>query len=107
MQIAGNRCKVCQEKIILSREGKACVQCGTVVHLECESRNQCDACGQRYQNYELPSADPLSEAIIPSALRPAKGGGPTFAIILASIILFLVVVLWCVNEYIQAHSHGK
>jgi len=107
VQIAGNRCKVCQKEIILSREGKACVQCGTVVHLACELRDRCDVCGQPYQNYEPPKADPLSEAVVPSALRPPKGGGPAFAIMLAGVILFLVVLLWCVNEYIMARSHGK
>lgn len=107
MQIAGNRCKVCQREIILSREGKACVHCGTVVHLACESGARCDACGQPYQNYQPPKADPLSEAIVPSALRPPKGGGPTFAILLAGVILFLAVLLWWANEYFLAHSHGK
>jgi hypothetical protein len=32
MQIAGNKCKVCERNIILSNEGKGCARCGAVVH---------------------------------------------------------------------------
>ncbi len=46
MQIAGNRCKVCGRNVTLSRDGKFCAHCETFVHLTCESRTNCDACGQ-------------------------------------------------------------
>ena len=89
MQIAGNRCKICERGIILSSEGKFCPRCGTCVHLACEPRGECGVCGQSYQNFERPKADPLSAAVVPPALRP---GGPTFAIIAGAVLLLLVVL---------------
>ena len=35
MQVAGNKCFVCQRPIILSSEGTWCTQCGTILHEAC------------------------------------------------------------------------
>jgi len=107
MQIAGNKCKVCERNIILSNEGKGCARCGTVVHRTCEPRAQCDICHEPYQAYERPKVDPLSEAILPRALRPAGSGGPTLALLLTTALAVLAIILWYSVEYALAHSLGK
>jgi len=107
MQIAGNKCKVCKRNIVLSTEGKFCARCGTVVHRTCEAQAKCEVCGDAYQAYERPKADPLDEAILPPALRPAKSGGPTLALLLTTALGLLVIILWYAIEYALAHSHGK
>jgi hypothetical protein len=101
MQIAGNNCRICGGNIILSRDGKFCAHCQTAVHLRCEPRSECGVCGQTYQDYEAPKADPLREAVLPRALRPARSGGPVFAITAAVLFALLTMMLW----YIFAHGH--
>ena len=91
MQIAGNKCKICARNIILAHEGKACVHCGTFVHVTCERRATCDVCGQPFQQYKPPAPDPLREAILPRALRPAKGGGWTIAVLGAAILVIFIL----------------
>ena len=103
MQIAGNRCKVCERGIILSSEGKFCPRCGTCVHLACEPRGECDGCGQPYQHFEPPKADPRSQAVVPLALRPVRSGGPTF-VTLVGVVLLLLVMLFA---YVLTHMHAK
>jgi hypothetical protein len=88
MQIAGNGCRICGGQIIFANEGKACLHCGTFVHVTCELGAKCAICGQPFQNYEPPTPNPLREAILPRALRVPKSGGP--AIALAVGILFLL-----------------
>jgi hypothetical protein len=83
VQIAGKRCKICGEDIVLSAEGKRCAQCGTFVHLACEPADECGVCGRNYTPDERPKADPLSEAILPRALRPVGSDGPFLAMFLA------------------------
>jgi hypothetical protein len=107
MQIAGNKCRVCERNIVLSTEGKFCARCGTVVHSTCEAQAKCGVCGEAYQAYERPKVDPLDEAILPPALRPAKSGGPTLALLLTTALGLLVIILWYAIEYALAHSHGK
>jgi hypothetical protein len=91
MQIAGNKCRTCGAKIICAYEGKTCVHCGSFVHGTCEPRATCDVCGQPFQQYELPGPDPLSEAILPRALRPAKGGAWAIAVLGAAILAIFVL----------------
>src|SRR5689334_24339603 len=86
VQIAGNECRICNRKIIFAHEGKTCVHCRTFVHVTCEPRAICDVCGQPFQQYELPEPDPLRAAILPRALRPAKGGGWAIAVVGAAIL---------------------
>jgi hypothetical protein len=88
MQIAGNTCRICDRGIILSSEGKFCPYCGTYVHLACEPRGKCDVCGQPYQIFEPPKADPLSDAVVPPALRPSRSGGPAFALLVGGYYCF-------------------
>ena len=103
MQIAGNKCKVCGHDITLCSEGKFCGQCETVVHLACEPRDTCEACGQPYHGYERPKADPLSDAVIPPALRSGKSGGPLLAIFVMVLLATAVLVSW----YALTHVSGK
>ena len=86
MQIGGNKCKVCGHNIVFSSEGKFCPQCSAYVHLVCEARDNCDSCGRPFQKYERPEADPMSDAIVPRALRPAKSGGRV--LFLAALLFF-------------------
>ena len=103
MQIAGSKCKVCERNIVFSNEGKFCAHCGTVVHLACESQAQCGVCGQPFQQYEPPQADPLSEAILPPALRSAKSGAPTFAILMVVALAILLIVAYYALQAAWAH----
>ena len=88
MQIAGNKCKVCGHNIVLSSEGKFCPHCGKYAHLVCEACDNCDICGGPFQQYESPDADPMRDAILPRALRPAKSGGPV--LFLAALFVLLI-----------------
>ncbi len=99
MQIAGSKCRVCGHSIVLSNEGKYCVRCENVAHRTCEPRAKCDVCGEPFQAYERPEVDPLKEAILPPALRPAGSGGPTLAIFLTVVLAGLAVLFWCAIQY--------
>jgi hypothetical protein len=105
MEIAGSRCKVCKRTIVFADEGKYCVRCGTVVHLACESRAQCAVCGQPCELYEPPKADPMSQAIIPPALRSGRSGGPVFAIGAVVVLAALVLIVYYALQYAWAHGH--
>ena len=93
MQIAGNRCKVCAQKITLSAEGKYCALCQAVVHTACAPNDACSDCGQPYQLYERPKVDPLSDAVLPRALRPAKSGAPLLAVFIMMLVLMAVITI--------------
>ena len=105
MQIAGNTCKVCQRKIVFSNEGKLCAHCQTFVHLGCDAQPKCDVCGEPFQNYEPPEADPMRGAVLPPALRPAKSGGPMLVLILVVVLAALVVVVSYVWQGLLAQGH--
>jgi len=92
-QIAGNRCQICGQNITLSSEGKFCTHCQTVVHLACESRGTCQVCGQSYRFYERPEFDPLSEAVVPRALRPAKGGAMALAVFMTVLLALVMMII--------------
>lgn len=94
MQIAGNRCKVCDRNIVLSSEGVFCAHCGTFAHLTCEPETKCGICGQPLQHYERPRADPLSEAILPRALRPSKSAGGIM-LLFAGLALLVIILYYC------------
>jgi hypothetical protein len=103
MQIAGSKCKVCGQKIVLSREGKFCPECNTYAHLVCEARDNCDICGRPLQNYERPEADPTRDAILPRALRPSKSGGPV--LFLAALFVFLIFLAYYGFMHLLASGH--
>jgi|SRR5215467_5121560 len=105
MQIAGNKCKVCGKEIILSSEGKFCARCEVVTHLTCEPRNSCDVCGEPYQTYERPKADPKSEALLPRTLRPANLGAPVLMFIVV-LALLIMVALYLIKAGLES-GHGK
>ena len=94
---------MCERSIVFSTEGKFCARCGTVVHLTCEAQARCGVCGQPYQPYEPPQADPLGEAILPPALRSAKSGAPTFAILVTVALAILLIVAYYVLQAALAH----
>ena len=96
MQIAGNRCKVCWLEIIFSKDGRFCAHCGTYVHLTCEPRATCDVCGQPSSQDKPPSADILSQAILPRALRPVRSNGPILPLLLIAVsaLIFLIVLFF-------------
>ena len=93
MQIAGNTCKLCERRIILSIEGKFCAPCGTVAHLTCEPRAQCNVCDQLYQFFEPAKADPMADAVLPPALRPTSSGIPMTAALLMLLLFFMGIIL--------------
>jgi hypothetical protein len=98
MQIAGNKCRVCEHTIVLSSEGKYCGGCAAFVHVTCEPAGSCPVCGQAFQEYERPKPDPMREAVLPRALRPARSGGP---LMVALLILFVVVVFLVIYYAIE------
>ncbi len=94
MQIPGNTCKVCQQPIIFSNEGKFCARCGAVVHLTCLPQPECDVCGALFQHDERSEPDPLRDAVVPRALRPLKSGAWVLAVGLGLGLLFIAVTVW-------------
>jgi hypothetical protein len=48
MQIAGNRCLVCDQNIGLMRDGTGCVSCQIVVHKACVENQNCPKCGRPF-----------------------------------------------------------
>ena len=106
MEIAGSKCKICGCGIIFSTEGKFCARCGTYVHLTCEPETKCDVCGQSFQQYEPPKADPLREAILPRALRSTASSSQKFAILLGGVVLAIMagILFWLFQE-VLAHGH--
>lgn len=105
MQVAGTKCAVCGHGITLASEGKFCGRCGTVAHPTCEPREACSKCGQPYQKYERPTADPLSDALLPLALRPARSGGPILAISVAVGFALLTIAMWYAIIHLQSQGH--
>ena len=78
---------------MLSGEGKYCGGCPAFVHLACAPGDTCDVCGQPFQRYERPKPDPMRDAVLPRALRPAKIGGPltmALLILLGGVLLFII-----------------
>jgi len=94
IQIAGNPCKVCGQIITLSSEGKTCPHCQTVVHTACDPNETCRSCSQPYRAYERPTVDPLSEAVLPPALRPARSGAPALALLIMGLLIVAMLIIW-------------
>jgi hypothetical protein len=98
MQIAGNTCRVCEQPIVPSSEGQFCPHCSALAHLACEARETCTFFGNVFKKFVPSPADPLSEAVIPSALRPPRSGGPVLAVGLVLIIAFVVVLFLIITN---------
>ena len=94
MQIAGSKCGVCKQNVVLATEGKFCDHCGIVVHRDCHTKETCELCGCAFQEFERPNIDPIQDAILPRALRAPKSGGPLFVVGLILIVLVLAFLLW-------------
>jgi len=105
MQIAGNKCRACGNNITLSSEGKFCARCGTFAHLACAPQSACEVCGQPFECYEAPKPEPLRDAILPRALRPAKSGGPVIAAGLILLLAFLFFILYYGFMQMLASGH--
>jgi hypothetical protein len=102
MQIAGNRCRICGLDVILSREGKFCAKCETVVHVACEPRSACPDCGGRYSDDQPVKVDPRADAFVPHALRPVNSG--VAILLLAAVLAFMIFGLYLL--FIEGLSHG-
>src|ERR1051325_3780229 len=97
VEIAGGTCAVCGGKVVLAAEGKACPQCGVVLHRACDPHDTCSRCGSAYKVHEPPVADPVGDAVVPRSLR-ASGPGTTVAVILvAALILILMFGLFILS----------
>jgi hypothetical protein len=105
MQTVGTICKICGQSIILSTEGKSCALCGTAVHLGCDPRDSCAACGHPYQMDKRSEPDPLRDAVLPRTLRPIRSGGPALAISVGVAFLLLGAIIWFALEYILPRGH--
>ena len=101
-QIPGNNCQVCGQDIVLAAEGKSCPHCQTAVHLACEPRDTCTVCGQAYRLQERPQVDPLREAIVPPALRPARSGAPALAIFIMAALALGILIIWLALTHTNA-----
>jgi len=93
MQIAGNECKVCGRSIIFSNEGKFCGQCGTVVHLSCESESKCKVCGQAYEGYEPQKANLLRDLVVARAARENRSDTWSVAMVLMVGLAVLLLIV--------------
>jgi hypothetical protein len=103
MQIAGSKCKVCQQNIVLSTEGKSCGNCLTVVHNQCDPQPDCPVCGHPYQAYNPPKADVTTDSLGHRTLRAIAYGGGLLLVI--SVLLFVLTVLYNALMGAFAHSH--
>jgi hypothetical protein len=105
MQIAGSKCKICGHGIVLSTEGKFCRRCETVFHTACEPADTCAICGQRYEAQAPIKPDPLREALLPRALRPAKSGGPALAVAALIAFALLSLIAGYVTQLLMSDGH--
>jgi len=62
------------------------------MHATCEPVSTCGVCNAPFESFTPPKADPRSDALVPSALRPAKSGGPVFAVTLVLILAFVLIL---------------
>ena len=92
MNIAGNTCAVCKQRVVFAQDGKCCPACGVVVHEACDTQSLCPRCGRAYETQERPVSDSLRDAIVPRSLRSSAPGSPVVMLIFGSL-LFLVLIV--------------
>jgi rRNA maturation protein Nop10 len=105
MEIAGSNCRLCGRTIVLASEGNFCPACGAYSHRACDPGEKCTVCGQRFQRYEPSKPDPMRDAFLPRALRPASDVGPltvALALLIPAILFFLV--WWAI---MRAMAYGR
>jgi|SRR5579859_1248940 len=102
LQIAGMDCNVCRQSIVIATEGKFCPHCQAAVHIACEPRDTCCVCGQAYRYQERPKVDPLTEAIVPRALRPARSGAGALAVFIMGTLSVVILVIWFALTHMTA-----
>jgi len=95
---------VCSRNIVLSSDGNFCAHCGTYAHITCDPSDNCSVCGQPFQRQERPEDDPITDAILPRALRRGKSGGPALVAGLMVVLGLLVYIAFCM--LVQTFSHG-
>ena len=91
---------------MLSSDGKFCVRCGTYVHLACETRGNCDVCGQPFQEYEPAKTDLMRDAILPRNLRESRSTSPMGAVLIMGIMLIVVVIIYAIINSAMTASRG-
>jgi len=62
------------------------------MHAVCEPLATCGVCCSTFESFTAPEADPRSDGLVPSALRPAKSGGPVFAVGVVLILVFVLIL---------------
>jgi hypothetical protein len=107
MQIAGENCKICGCQIVFSNEGKYCSCCSIVVHISCESRDECATCHQQFQIYEPPKFEVMRDALLPAGLRSGNNSGQKMALILTAVFALLVIVIFYLFTYDFNHMHDS
>ena len=76
MQIAGARCRSCNEMVVIAAEGKACARCEAVVHVDCDAADHCPVCGERFETFEPAAANAFEDAYDPRETRSGLFVGP-------------------------------
>ena len=93
MQIAGSKCRICNDPVVLAFEGKFCRGCGTVTHLQCEPAPNCSSCGRQFEYYRPQRPDVSSMAYDPRERRSSNSVGPLLAALLSFLAIILVYYL--------------
>lgn len=92
MQIAGRRCRNCDQPIVLASEGKTCPYCDFVTHSQCEAAANCSTCGRPFESYLASEPEP-SSAYDPFAERSNRSIGPLLAAFLSTLAILLAYYL--------------
>lgn len=69
MQLAGIRCAVCKENVMLAADATWCARCSSVIHIECLSRAEgiCPTC---LKLYDKPETYFVFSQMCPECFRP-------------------------------------
>ncbi len=96
MQIAGQKCEVCGEAIVLASEGQYCERCRTCTHLKCSANRKCGICSSAYSRHAPAGHERISDAILPPQLGDPGNGAWYLAAFLALLVGFGIIgfALW-------------
>jgi hypothetical protein len=74
MQLAGEPCSLCQQKVLLDSDGTWCARCFTIFHRECIVRvdSACSAC---HKAYEPPERQFAYSRFCPECMKPNEPVG--------------------------------
>ena len=93
MEIAGNTCAACGQRVVFACDGKFCAQCGVVVHGTCDTQSTCSRCGGVYEIQQPPVVDVARDAILPRNLRPSNTAIPVAVAILGALLVLILLFL--------------